>query len=178
MFEKPLSDAQKDQSLAKQWSAKNNMSDIETSVTKLSKRLKDYTILRSWPKQEKTQNFYGDLLNVSPILLKLVTPHINYYHLLIHTPQSSCNNVNHFFANIGKNLASVIAPQSSQTASPNPKPATPDSSINTPFSFVLLETDPEEVCSTILSLKSGAATGWDGISSFFLKNTQWLLHLY
>lgn len=76
----------------------------------------------------------------------------------------SCNNVNSFFVNIGKNLADDLI-KSSQSARVCPSLTPP----STTSSFALIHTDPDEIITAIRSLKPHAATGWDGISSVVLK---------
>ena len=79
------------------------------------------------------------------------------------TPSQSCNNLNKFFADIGKKLADNII--NDQTS-----PTLPCSHTNfSSSSFVLEHTDIDEVKSLIESLRSTAATGWDGISPTVLK---------
>lgn len=80
------------------------------------------------------------------------------------SPKDSCNEVNRFFINVGKTLAQRIQASRPPTRiHHSPPPPTISSS------FVLLNTDPLEVETTIMSLRSNAATGWDSISSTFLK---------
>ncbi|CAG9137025.1 unnamed protein product [Plutella xylostella] len=76
----------------------------------------------------------------------------------------SCNNVNSFFVNIGKNLADDLI-KSSQSARVCPSLTPP----STTSSFALIHTDPDEIITAIRSLKPHAATGGDGISSVVLK---------
>lgn len=87
-------------------------------------------------------------------------------------PTQSVNYINHFFGNVGKSLAEDIL--NKNQISENPEVA--QSSHNpTLQSFVLLETDPEEVHDTINSLKSTSASGWDEIPTRFLKIANALL---
>lgn len=79
------------------------------------------------------------------------------------SPIQSCNDVNQFFAGIGKNLADSISKKQSFT-----RPSLPHTS-NFKKSFVLENTDPDEIITTINMLRTNAATGWDGISTLFLK---------
>lgn len=84
------------------------------------------------------------------------------------TPEESVQYVNHFFANIGKHLADKIRPpfqSSHQNLETNPHRS----------SFVLLDTDPEEIGDIIMSLKSGSAPGWDNIPTLFLKRAKNIL---
>lgn len=82
-------------------------------------------------------------------------------------PQTAVNSVNSFFANLGMRLADTISNNmNSLNTNTNIQ-----SSVH-PRSFVLLNTDEEEVERLILNLKNDCATGWDGISSSFLKHAK------
>lgn len=89
------------------------------------------------------------------------------------TPKESANTVNKYFSNIGKILANEII-VSTTTAygqnynfdSPNVQPLS---------SFVLLNTDQDEVHRVLMSLKSDSAPGWDGITVNFLKTAHALV---
>lgn len=75
----------------------------------------------------------------------------------------SANLVNKYFGNIGKNLADAIS---------KPTVAQSINRISTPTqisSFVLLETDIDEVQSVLMSLKTNSAPGHDKIPTSFLK---------
>lgn len=78
------------------------------------------------------------------------------------TPIESVNHINKFFSSIGKNLAeSNISDKT-----------TYDHCKNIPFqssSFVLLQTDPLEVHTTLMNLKNDSAPGCDNIPTKFLK---------
>lgn len=77
------------------------------------------------------------------------------------SPNESVNAINEFFANVGEALAKNIRPTS--ITSNDMLERLPNTS------FVLLDTDYDEVEAIISNLKSGASTGWDNISSEFLK---------
>lgn len=76
--------------------------------------------------------------------------------------QNSVNLVNRYFSNVGKNLASKIAPL--HTISPYGNPIL--SNIN---SMGLLDVDTDEVSRVIMALKINSAVGWDGISCSIIK---------
>lgn len=78
------------------------------------------------------------------------------------TAIQSCNGVNSFFANIGKELAEKIQ-------SPSAISNSIQSTATTTSSFALLDTDNDEVESAIKSIRHNAATGWDCISATILK---------
>lgn len=80
----------------------------------------------------------------------------------VDSPTQSCNAINSFFAEIGKNLANKITHNRTLFQQTIAK-----STLST--SFVLDETDPIEIISIINSLRANAATGWDGISPVILK---------
>ncbi|KAG7312982.1 hypothetical protein JYU34_000054 [Plutella xylostella] len=80
----------------------------------------------------------------------------------------SANNVNNFFANIGKRLAEKIE---KLTPGSNTFP-TDNAPLN---SFVLINTDMEEVEKIIMSLKDDCAVGWDNISNKILKKFKHIL---
>ncbi|XP_052738151.1 uncharacterized protein LOC112051475 [Bicyclus anynana] len=79
------------------------------------------------------------------------------------SPLESINYVNHYFANIGKKLAEDInyRQEPFETRNLNYK-----TQLN---SFVLLETNIEEVNDILMNLKSNSSPGWDNIPSSFLK---------
>lgn len=80
---------------------------------------------------------------------------------LASTPVQSCNQVNEYFVHIGEELAQSFA---NVTSDPQMFPLNQQ-----PNSFLLTETDPQEVYNTIMSLRSNATTGGDGISPMILK---------
>ena len=83
------------------------------------------------------------------------------------SPEESVNQVNSFFVNVGKTLASQII------YNPNRRKnlETSDSC----HSFVFLDTDSREVETIIDSLRSDSASGIDGISSSFLQQYKSLI---
>lgn len=103
-------------------------------------------------KPPKTKNV--DLLNIKP------------------QPQESVNYVNNIFVNVGPNLADSIIKQSKPNDQNLKAPSSGTTSHTHPSSFVLLETNPEEVDGILMSLDSSSATGWDGISIAFLKRAR------
>ncbi|XP_026315748.1 uncharacterized protein LOC113227090 [Hyposmocoma kahamanoa] len=88
--------------------------------------------------------------NIADLLLKVGS-----------SPQSSIDLVNHFFVNVGPNLAHTNMQSSG-------------SNYNLPErfygkSFAMLETDEREVEQLINSLKADCATGWDDISGSLIR---------
>lgn len=81
-------------------------------------------------------------------------------------PLEATNKVNYFFANVGKNLA-----EKSLISSSGPS----QNSATTLNSFVLLDTDVNEVVTIINGLKDVCATGWDDIPNNILKRFKLLL---
>lgn len=79
------------------------------------------------------------------------------------SPTESVNYVNEYFTNIGKELAENLTLNSSSQIQTHD---TQNPQVN---SFVLLETDPQEVHDVLMSLKSDSAPGWDNIPTSFLK---------
>lgn len=77
------------------------------------------------------------------------------------TPKRSVNDVNSFFANIGRSLAEKMGDRTMVSTSDNPSSGSQ--------SMVLMPTDEAEVTQLILSLRNDCAMGWDRISSTFLK---------
>lgn len=80
------------------------------------------------------------------------------------SPSASADFVNEYFVNIGKQLAQQINHSAEEWRSY--LRALPSQ----PKSFGLLETDHDEVCSVLMSLKSCSASGWDNIPTAFLKH--------
>jgi hypothetical protein len=79
------------------------------------------------------------------------------------TPTDSADYINRYFANIGKQLATNIKPDSNvQKSYLTNLPSQPNS-------FILSHTDHAEVNAIISSLKSNSAPGWDNIPNNFLK---------
>lgn len=77
------------------------------------------------------------------------------------SPNESVNFINDYFTNIGKLLAQQIQP-----------PVTiKNTSVSHALSntFVLLDTDPEEIDRILMKLKSDSSPGWDNISVRYLK---------
>lgn len=79
-------------------------------------------------------------------------------------PIVSLNKTNHFFANVGKELAANLINQNSPRPFSSSLP-----NVNMPNSFVMYDTDVEEVYKIIMSLKNDCSVGWDGISSNIIK---------
>lgn len=81
------------------------------------------------------------------------------------TPVDSVNLVNDFFSNIGKKLAEDIL-----AGGPlDPISGFSGLSDSMGSSFVLLDTDPQEISDIILGLKVDSAPGWDNIPTRFLR---------
>lgn len=81
-----------------------------------------------------------------------------------HSPESSVNLVNDYFANVGRNLASKIVNNATEIDTP-----CHEQKSSSPNSMVLEYTSESEVNSILLSLKSECAVGWDGIGANILK---------
>lgn len=81
-------------------------------------------------------------------------------------PLDSINHVNQFFVGIGRALAEDIISQIGLQVRRK------DGCISLGSSFVLLNTDPEEVNGILSSLDSNSACGWDGISTKFVKRAR------
>lgn len=95
------------------------------------------------------------------------------------TPQESVNAVNEFFVNVAKTLADKVV----QIPYDDHKNSTQDPSFTSCNSFVLLNTDEQEIECLIKGLRSDCAVGIDGISSNFLKQhskilTPHLTHIF
>lgn len=92
------------------------------------------------------------------------TPNDDLLHLK-YTPKQSMNHINEYFSNIGTELAGNIIKKLGDNYSDELA-----THCDTNFSsFVLLETDENEVMQTIASLKNSDSTGWDGIPSILFK---------
>lgn len=85
-------------------------------------------------------------------------------------PNEAINKANNFFINVGKNLAEKILLNPSTISQPN---STATSSKLK--SFVLLDTDVNEVVRIISGLKDVCATGWDDIPNNILKTFKYQL---
>lgn len=77
------------------------------------------------------------------------------------TPEQSLDKVNTYFATIGELLAQNISTPRAETGS--------DASMPLVTSFVLLSTDPGEVHTIVMSMKTDSAPGWDKIPVRFVK---------
>lgn len=95
---------------------------------------------------QKTNNCDAELLKLQP------------------TPSDSVNFINNYFSKIGQDLAQQIS-----TTTGNQAFGQSSNASNLVNSFVLLETDPEEVYRILINLKADSAPGWDNISTKFLK---------
>lgn len=77
-------------------------------------------------------------------------------------PLESVNHINRYFSNIGQSLAHKLVSRTNSTLL--------KSCTSIPVnSIALLPVDHTEIENLILSLKTSTSTGWDGISSSFLK---------
>lgn len=88
------------------------------------------------------------------------------------SPVDSVNLANEYFASIGKQLAENISKKVDNTSLNKYEFKEQNSQCN---SFVLLDTNPEEVNDIIMNLKSDSAPGWDNIPSSFIKLAKNLL---
>lgn len=75
-------------------------------------------------------------------------------------PSDSVDNVNDFFANVGKKLASKITNKHCTRSSDNN---------SCPNSMAILSPDCEEIERIILGLRANCAVGWDGISAVLIR---------
>ncbi|KAJ8737040.1 hypothetical protein PYW07_000311 [Mythimna separata] len=104
------------------------------------------------------------------------TPNTPNTDLLNHStsPKLAVERVNEFFASVGRNLAQNFSSPSGSEKFTTEMTSSP----STLQSFVMLSTDEAEVDEIITSLKTDSATGWDNISTKFLKRyTQILVPL-
>lgn len=85
------------------------------------------------------------------------------------SPQVSVNYANKYFVQVGKGLAKGILDRSQLSEAELIKMV--DSRHKNSNSFVLLPTDEDEIKRVINSLRSNWSSGWDCISSIFLKRT-------
>lgn len=88
---------------------------------------------------------------------------------LLESPQASVDSINNYFANVGKTLAEKITPL---TVGFTDNDYLNDRNGN---SFVLIDTDAEEVERLILTLKNDCSTGWDNLSNKLLKDHKTIL---
>lgn len=91
----------------------------------------------------------------------------NHLLTLKSSPKESLDYANSYFSNIGKELANTII---NKTRLSEAERINKMNHCTTPLhSMVMLPTDEQEVKTTILRLKNSYSSGWDGISSYFLK---------
>ena len=91
---------------------------------------------------------------------------------------STVNDVNHFFANIGKELAFNITNNLAAQLPSDPVISPPIQLISSgsrPNSMALLKTDFVEVEQIINNLKTTSATGWDSIPASLIKSAKHVL---
>jgi hypothetical protein len=86
-------------------------------------------------------------------------------------PSSSVNDINKFFANIGKKLALNIT-GSEEFQCPMNDQTLESTSVAPLNSMTLHDTDSDEITHVIDSLKNTSATGWDGISTSLVKSAK------
>lgn len=91
------------------------------------------------------------------------------------SPLTSANHVNSYFVNVGQNLAEQIKCNYNTNYNMHVHKATVSSEYRQLTSFVLLDTDKDEVEKVIMGLKEVCAVGWDGISNSVLKNFRHIL---
>lgn len=82
------------------------------------------------------------------------------------SPNKRVNEVNEFFANVGKNLAEKIHCYNNNYLNLNPPPPY---SYTRKDSLVMIDADEDEIRTLVKSLKTDCAVGWDGISSAIIK---------
>ncbi|KAL0860249.1 hypothetical protein ABMA27_010556 [Loxostege sticticalis] len=144
-------------------SLEQTTSNIELNISLLTLQNEEFKKkIESLESQAKQDREYISLLedkieDLQPLLN--CTPH----------PIISVNYVNDYFVCIGANLADTIIKQSESSGHGSVVPKSLNSHLST---FVLLDTDPGEVDSILMSLDSGSAPGWDGISTAFLKHAR------
>jgi hypothetical protein len=85
------------------------------------------------------------------------------------SPLTSANYANNFFVNVGRCLAENAQSKSEYLTSSF------SNNHNELTSFVLLDTDEEEVEKIIMSLKDNCAVGWDSISNKIIKQFRHIL---
>ncbi|KAG7310900.1 hypothetical protein JYU34_003732 [Plutella xylostella] len=91
----------------------------------------------------------------------------------VDSPNEAVNNINTFFADVGRKLANKILEDNLH----NPyKPNIFDTPTNPMVnSFVMLDTDVREVMGLINNLKCNSSSGWDNISGLIVKQNKELL---
>ncbi|KAJ8734468.1 hypothetical protein PYW08_013718 [Mythimna loreyi] len=85
------------------------------------------------------------------------------------TPQEALNNINRHFVNVGSSLANTILSRTCTSEIELSKRHRPGPNSEPLNSFVLLPTDPIEIKEIITNFKSKNSSGWDGISTIFIK---------
>lgn len=81
------------------------------------------------------------------------------------SPNEVTEHINKYFTNIGKELAQKIQSRQKQD------PSVYIRGLEThPSSFVIMDTDPEEVYRVLINLKSNSAPGYDQITTKYLKH--------
>lgn len=110
---------------------------------------KTWEVIKKVTDTSRTRSSPSELLNIS------------------HNASLSVNEVNRYFANIGKDLADKITPNPNYVP-----PAVGSNPVSPSNSLTLLEVTAEDIRAIILNLRSDAAAGWDGISSKFLKSAE------
>lgn len=91
---------------------------------------------------------------------------------LTNDPKSSANQVNTFFTDIGRQLASQVSPLPRSDNNVKIPPHQPPSQ-----SLVLLPVDESQIEGLISSLRSNCASGYDNISAKILKDSKSILKL-
>lgn len=88
------------------------------------------------------------------------------------TQNESVNRVNHFFSNVGKNLATKILNDKKISESYLVNKCNKRQILNPLNSFFMSPTDKAELSSLILSLNNKSSCGWDGISNRVVKTSR------
>ncbi|CAH2096799.1 unnamed protein product [Euphydryas editha] len=139
-----------------------------SSSRSLSSEIKD-SILESWTQQTYTATTAGRTLSLST-RIGWRCPHLPAATAV--GRDSTMSNITPLATTVplgeGKSLARAIA-DSGNPHTVYTDPAISDSQLS---SFVLLGTDPSEVESTLMTLDSRSAAGWDNISTAFLKRAK------
>lgn len=85
------------------------------------------------------------------------------------TPQEALNNINSYFVHVGSNLANTILSRTLTNEIDLSKRCRTKPNSGPLHSFMLLPTDQFEIKQIIANLKTKNSSGWDGISTFFIK---------
>ena len=135
----------------------NLLKNLKNKYFKLELDKSSNNIKKQWGLVKKMAN-----LNSDP---KMPTDLFSTYS----THQDALNNINSYFVNVGRNLANTILSRTLTNETDLSRLCRQKPNCGTLNSFMLLPTDKFEIKDIIANIKAKNSSGWDGVSTLFIK---------